>query len=114
MATIGLRAYAEMFGPTTGDRVRLADTDLLILPRPEGVDIRDWKAYAPAVSAGYAATQAALVTLKCPVEHLHRHRVSAFEQQETDEEMVEVSTRPLAAETPAKAARPTPTGRPTA
>jgi urease subunit alpha len=28
--TIGRRAYAEMFGPTTGDRVRLADTDLLI------------------------------------------------------------------------------------
>ena len=25
---IGRRAYAEMFGPTTGDRVRLADTDL--------------------------------------------------------------------------------------
>lgn len=24
------RAYAEMFGPTTGDRVRLADTELLI------------------------------------------------------------------------------------
>ena len=24
------RAYAEMFGPTVGDRVRLADTDLLI------------------------------------------------------------------------------------
>ena len=30
MATIGRRAYAEMFGPTTGDRVRLADTELLI------------------------------------------------------------------------------------
>jgi urease subunit alpha len=30
MATIGKRAYAEMFGPTTGDRVRLADTDLII------------------------------------------------------------------------------------
>ncbi|KMY85264.1 Urease alpha subunit [Candidatus Paraburkholderia calva] len=27
---IGRRAYAEMFGPTTGDRVRLADTDLII------------------------------------------------------------------------------------
>ena len=27
---IGRRAYAEMFGPTTGDRVRLADTDLVI------------------------------------------------------------------------------------
>ena len=30
MATIGRRAYAEMFGPTTGDRVRLADTNLVI------------------------------------------------------------------------------------
>ena len=30
MATIGRRAYAEMFGPTKGDRVRLADTDLVI------------------------------------------------------------------------------------
>jgi urease subunit alpha len=28
MATITKKAYAEMFGPTTGDRVRLADTDL--------------------------------------------------------------------------------------
>jgi len=27
--TLGRRAYAEMFGPTVGDRVRLADTDLL-------------------------------------------------------------------------------------
>jgi urease subunit alpha len=30
MATITRRAYAEMFGPTTGDRVRLADTGLLV------------------------------------------------------------------------------------
>ena len=30
MATIGRRAYAEIFGPTVGDRVRLADTDLLV------------------------------------------------------------------------------------
>ncbi|CAN5440975.1 urease subunit alpha [soil metagenome] len=30
MATIGRRAYAEMFGPTIGDRVRLADTELII------------------------------------------------------------------------------------
>ncbi len=29
MATLGRRAYAEMFGPTVGDRVRLADTDLI-------------------------------------------------------------------------------------
>lgn len=30
MATIPRRAYAEMFGPTKGDRVRLADTNLII------------------------------------------------------------------------------------
>jgi urease subunit alpha len=30
MTRIPRRAYAEMFGPTTGDRVRLADTDLVI------------------------------------------------------------------------------------
>ena len=30
MSTIDRRAYAEMFGPTTGDRVRLADTALIL------------------------------------------------------------------------------------
>jgi urease subunit alpha len=30
MANISKRAYAEMFGPTTGDRLRLADTDLIV------------------------------------------------------------------------------------
>jgi urease subunit alpha len=30
MSTIGKRAYAEMFGPTVGDRIRLADTDLIV------------------------------------------------------------------------------------
>ncbi len=30
MSTIGRRAYAEMYGPTVGDRVRLADTELII------------------------------------------------------------------------------------
>ncbi len=30
MARISRRAYAEMFGPTVGDRLRLADTELLI------------------------------------------------------------------------------------
>ena len=91
-----------------------ADTDLLIQPKPEGVDIRDWKAYDPAVSSGYAAAQAALTTLNCPVEHLHRHRINDAALPETDEEMVEESTRPLAAETPAKGGRPRPSGRPRA
>ncbi|MFM2420891.1 MAG: hypothetical protein RL385_5614, partial [Pseudomonadota bacterium] len=30
MSRIDRRAYAEMFGPTTGDRVRLADTELWV------------------------------------------------------------------------------------
>jgi urease subunit alpha len=30
MAKIGRRAYAEMYGPSTGDRVRLGDTELWI------------------------------------------------------------------------------------
>jgi len=30
MTSISRRAYADMFGPTTGDRVRLGDTDLVI------------------------------------------------------------------------------------
>ncbi|MBP6902646.1 MAG: urease subunit alpha [Burkholderiaceae bacterium] len=30
MATIARRAYAEMFGPTVGDRLRLADTNLVL------------------------------------------------------------------------------------
>ena len=30
MPSISRAAYADMYGPTTGDRVRLADTDLII------------------------------------------------------------------------------------
>ena len=30
MATIPRSAYADMFGPTVGDRVRLADTGLIV------------------------------------------------------------------------------------
>ena len=30
MATITRQAYADMYGPTTGDRIRLADTELVI------------------------------------------------------------------------------------
>ncbi|MBL8362926.1 MAG: urease subunit alpha [Rubrivivax sp.] len=30
MATLGRRAYAEMYGPTVGDRLRLADTELIL------------------------------------------------------------------------------------
>ena len=30
MAKISRAAYADMYGPTTGDKVRLADTELII------------------------------------------------------------------------------------
>ena len=30
MARIARAAYAHMFGPTVGDRIRLADTDLFV------------------------------------------------------------------------------------
>ena len=30
MSRISKQAYAEMYGPTVGDRVRLADTELFI------------------------------------------------------------------------------------
>ena len=30
MSKITRSVYADMFGPTTGDRVRLADTDIVI------------------------------------------------------------------------------------
>src|SRR6201996_6559246 len=43
---IGRRAYAEMFGPTTGDRVRLADTDLIIEVE------RDFTTYGEVVKFG--------------------------------------------------------------
>ena len=50
MATIGRRAYAEMFGPTTGDRVRLADTELIIEVE------RDLTAYGEEVKFGGGKT----------------------------------------------------------
>jgi urease subunit alpha len=59
MTTVSRRQYASLYGPTTGDRFRLADTDLLarverslILPGEEaiyggGKSIRDGMAQAP-------------------------------------------------------------------
>ena len=47
-------------------------TDVLVLPRVDGVDIRDWKAFEPAVEAGHAATVAVLDKLEHPVTELRR------------------------------------------
>jgi urease subunit alpha len=50
VATIQRRAYAEMFGPTTGDRVRLADTALIIEVE------RDFTVYGDEVKFGGGKT----------------------------------------------------------
>jgi urease subunit alpha len=50
MTTISRRAYAEMFGPTTGDRVRLADTELIVEVE------RDFTTYGEEVKFGGGKT----------------------------------------------------------
>lgn len=47
-------------------------SDLLIAPMIEGVDLQDWKAYAPAVDAGFHAMNEALEGLKRPLTHLRK------------------------------------------
>lgn len=49
-----------------------AETDVLILPKPEGVDIREWKAFEPGIAAGEAAAAEALSQIDKPVEALRR------------------------------------------
>jgi len=46
MASITRQAYADMYGPTTGDRIRLADTGLIIEIE------RDWAIYGEEVKFG--------------------------------------------------------------
>jgi urease subunit alpha len=46
MARLTRRAYADMYGPTVGDRVRLADTDLLVMVE------RDFTIYGEEVKFG--------------------------------------------------------------
>jgi NTE family protein len=82
-----------------------AIVDILVQPTPDGVDIRDWKAFVPAVDAGYRAMRAELDTLDGPVTGLRRRR-SVAAPPETDAETAEASPRPDAAETPLKGRRP--------
>ena len=51
-----------------------AACDVLIQPNVDGIDIRDWRAYEPAVQAGYIATQEALAGLSTPVTDLHKRK----------------------------------------
>ena len=56
------------------------DADLVIVPMIDGVGLQDWKAFDPAVEAGYQATVAALADLKTPLTEVretshHPHEV---------------------------------------
>jgi NTE family protein len=57
-------------------------TDVLITPKLNEIDIRDWKAFEPAVAAGRAAAALALDSLGKPVTDLRR-RPSLRELSET-------------------------------
>ncbi len=57
---------------------RLA-TDVLVAPKVENIEIRDWKAYDPAKLAGYEAMKASLAGLSRPLTDLRR-RPSMAEQ----------------------------------
>ncbi len=50
-------------------------TELLILPQVQHIEIRDWKAFEPAVAAGRAAAEAALRTCG-PVTELRRKKLA--------------------------------------
>jgi NTE family protein len=51
-------------------------TDVLVLPQVEKIEIRDWKAYVPAVEAGHAATVQALAQLEGPLTHVRRRKAA--------------------------------------
>ena len=92
-----------------------AVTDLLVQPTPDGVDIRDWKAFDPAVEAGYRAMRDALATLDGPPPGRRPRRAeSEPTPADTAAETAAGSVRPPAAETPPKARRRAPKGHPPA
>jgi NTE family protein len=48
--------------------------DVFIAPALDGVEIRDWRAFEPAVEAGYVAAVRALESLDCPLTDLRLRR----------------------------------------
>ncbi|HWQ88118.1 patatin-like phospholipase family protein [Brevundimonas sp.] len=83
-----------------------AATDVLIQPRPDGLDIRDWKGFDAGVAAGYSATRDVLSTLDGPVTGLRRRRsISDDAPPGTGGETATGSPRPDVAETLRRGAR---------
>ena len=63
-------------------------TDVLILPEVDAIEIRDWKAYEPAVAAGYRAARRALDRLKRPVIELRRRPGSSDAAELADRALI--------------------------
>ena len=61
---ISRAAYAQMFGPTTGDKVRLADTDLIIEVE------KDYTTYGEEVKFGGGKVSPRSPTPKAPSTQL--------------------------------------------
>jgi NTE family protein len=53
--------------------------DLMVIPTIEGVELRDWKAFEPAVEAGYQEMKASLARLEEPLVDLSRRHADADE-----------------------------------
>ena len=53
--------------------------NVLVIPTIEGVELRDWKAFKPAVDAGYEAMNEALKDLQQPLVDLCRHHADEDE-----------------------------------
>lgn len=54
-----------------------AATDVLILPRLDKVEIRNWKAFEPAVGAGYEAASEVIARLNGPITHIRVRATNA-------------------------------------
>jgi NTE family protein len=96
-----------------------SNTDVLIIPNPAGVEVNDWKAYDPAVEAGWEAAREAMAKLDGPVTFLRRRKLQAEHAhavetlrlsapEQTAAQMDKASSRPDASEKPAKAGRDKP------
>lgn len=57
------------------------ETDVLIMPRPNGADIRDWKVYEPIVAEGRLAAEAALKALDGPIGTIRKRRAAQREAE---------------------------------
>ena len=57
--------------------------DVFIAPEMGPVEIRDWKAYGPAVEAGYRAAQECLAKLEMPLTELRRRKTRAERREST-------------------------------